>query len=149
MRDKLPQKLEEARLRSGPWGSAAGSGAYGYFELQGPCGARLRIIASGADHDDKLSAGWEHVSVSIERRVPNWIEMCFVKDLFWEPEECVVQFHPPRSEYVNNHPNCLHLWRHREIEFPLPPSILVGMKDKGVLTEREARTLRITIAQTA
>lgn len=37
------------------------------------------------------------------------------------------QYHPPKSAYVNNHPNCLHLWRPIGIEMPRPPSIMVGI----------------------
>ena len=54
--------------------------------------------------------------------------MCFVKNLFWGEDETVVQFHPPKSEYVNNHPYCLHLWRNTRTGYKLPPSILVGIK---------------------
>lgn len=72
--------------------------------------------------------GWEHVSVSRKSRIPSWEDMCRVKTLFWGPEACVVQYHPPESEYVNNHPNCLHLWRPREATLPTPPSMLVGVK---------------------
>jgi hypothetical protein len=50
--------------------------------------------------------------------------MRFVKDLLWAEEECVVQFHPPRSQYINNNPFMLHLWC-RVDGFPLPPSILL------------------------
>lgn len=70
---------------------------------------------------------WEHISVSLKHRCPNWAEMCFIKDLFWDSEDCVVQFHPPKSQYVNNHPNVLHLWRPANKEFPMPPSIFVGL----------------------
>lgn len=84
----------------------------------------LRIVSSAAEAGDTLADGWEHVSVSTERRIPNWTEMCFVKNLFWDEEDCVVQFHPPASRYVNRHPYCLHLWRHAS--FPLPPMYLVG-----------------------
>lgn len=74
--------------------------------------------------------GWEHVSVSPcnkKRKVcPTWEEMCAIKDLFFDPEERVVQFHPSRSEYVNDHPYCLHLWRWKEGDFPHPPMIFVG-----------------------
>lgn len=142
MRSNLPEKLEDGRLRSGPMASDPSWGAYGVFFVQGPCGEELKIIASGADPDDKASEGWEHVSVSTRRRPPNWQEMCFVKDLFWDEEECVVQFHPPKSQYVNNHPHCLHLWRAIDGHIRLPPSILVGVKDKGVLTEESAKLLR-------
>lgn len=68
---------------------------------------------------------WEHLSVSLADRCPTWEEMCFLKDLFWEPEETVVQYHPPKSEYVNIAKNCLHLWRYRG-DMPRPPKIFVG-----------------------
>jgi hypothetical protein len=136
MKNILPKVLEEGRVEgTTDWG------AYGGFLIQGPCGEKLLIVASGADDDDVAAEGWEHVSVSVKRRVPNWQEMCFVKDLFWFEEECVVQFHPPKSEYVNNHPYVLHLWRHKD-GFPMPPSILVGIKSRGVLTRDEAVELR-------
>jgi hypothetical protein len=73
-----------------------------------------------------LEYRWEHVSVSRERRIPNWEEMCFGKRLFWDDDECVVQFHPPKSDYVNCHPRCLHLWRPVGGGFPTPPSMLIG-----------------------
>jgi len=81
---KFSPKLEEHRLRKGAYGSCPGA-PYGVFELQGPCGERLLIVA-----DDGRDSSWEHVSVSTKRRIPNWQEMCFVKDLFWAPEVCVV-----------------------------------------------------------
>jgi hypothetical protein len=73
-------------------------------------------------------AGWEHVSVSLLNRCPTWEEMCEIKALFWHAEDCVVQFHPPASEYVNHHPYCLHLWRQVGAEFPRPPAVMVGPK---------------------
>lgn len=61
---------------------------------------------------DPFDHGWEHVSVCpINGKTPTWDDMCFVRDMFWEPEDTVVQFHPPKSEYVNIMDNCLHLWR--------------------------------------
>lgn len=83
----------------------------------------IRIVANNE------FMGWEHVSVSLSRgKTPTWSDMCFVKDLFWEAEDCVVQFHPPKSEYVNFVDNCLHLWRWVGGEFPQPSSIMVGPK---------------------
>ena len=143
MRETFPERLELGRVRHGEFCSDLSWGGYGYFFVQGPCGEELKIIASGGDADDPVGAGWEHVSVSTRRRCPNWQEMCFVKALFWEPEECVVQFHPPESEYVNNHRFVLHLWRHKTLVFPTPPAILVGVKDAGTLeTVDDARRLR-------
>lgn len=83
----------------------------------------IRTIASDG-------MGWQHVSVSIEgdKRCPTWDMMCAVKDLFWEPEDWIVQFHPAKSQYVNNHPGCLHLWRPTEAELPKPKAYMVGIK---------------------
>jgi hypothetical protein len=44
--------------------------------------------------------GWEHVSVSPLNRTPNWREMCFIKDVCWDGEDVVIQYHPKKSEYV-------------------------------------------------
>lgn len=78
--------------------------------------------------------GWEHVSVHIEdngkSETPTWDEMCMVKDLFWDEQDCALQYHPPKSEYVNQHENVLHLWRKIGFEQPIPESILVGTKKK-------------------
>jgi hypothetical protein len=74
--------------------------------------------------------GWDHVSVSRPDRCPTWPEMCLVKDRFFDPDDCVVQFHPPQSMYVNDHPHCLHLWRWRGGEFPMPDPIMVGTSRK-------------------
>ncbi len=75
-------------------------------------------------------AGWEHVSVSPEskRVIPSWDDMCKVKELFFYDDEAVIQIHPPKEEYVNNMPNCLHLWRCYYKEMVLPPSCLVGIR---------------------
>ncbi len=98
------------------------------------------ILSGGGDSDDGLAAqltykgytnqlqviaswgeGWDHVSVSINGRCPLWDEMCFVKDMFFHPGETVIQYHPAEKQYVNNHPNCLHLWRPQNHNVPMPP----------------------------
>ncbi len=110
---------ERSRVMSGEMASSPSDGNNGFFHVLGPCGRPLIICAS-----DGL--GWEHVSVSMPGRCPNWVEMCAAKALFWDPEDVVVQFHPRASEYVNCHPNCLHLWRQVGAEFATPPPLLVG-----------------------
>lgn len=57
---------------------------------------------------------------------PSWNDMCFIKDLFFEEHETVVQYHPAKTEYINNHPHCLHLWRPVG-EFPIPNKLMVGI----------------------
>ena len=54
--------------------------------------------------------------------------MCILKDIFFNEDDTVVQYHPAKSEYVNNVPNCLHLWRPINDVMPTPPSIMVGLK---------------------
>lgn len=99
-----------------------GQGNNGFFIIPYD-GKKLCVISSDG-------AGWEHVSVSIKNsnRCPTWPEMCYVKSLFWDEDSCVVQYHPPKSQYVNNHDYCLHMWRPYSIVMPMPPSWMVGIK---------------------
>lgn len=71
---------------------------------------------------------WEHVSVSImgEDRCPTWEEMCFIKDIFWNKDEVVIQYHPAEAEYIRAHPYALHLWKPIGIDLPTPPPEMVG-----------------------
>lgn len=84
---------------------------------------------------------WDHVSVSLRtlkkdglgrpvdvKRCPTWEEMCYVKSHFWEDDDPVMQLHPPKSDWVNHHPYCLHLWNPQRSVIPLPPSLMVGLK---------------------
>ena len=75
--------------------------------------------------------GWEHISIDGKNRMPTWDEMCQLKDMFFTEDECCVQYHPPKSEYVNNIPYCLHIWKPIEQYsgvLTIPPSLLVGIK---------------------
>lgn len=135
------KRVNRFRIREGRYGSDDTYGNTGAFIIQ--CFAmgrhlNLKVIAS-------FGGGWDHVSVSCPDRCPTWEEMCYVKDLFFDDEECVVQFHPPKSQYVNYHPRTLHLWRPQAAEerarlrddgpefpapgpLPMPPPIFVGPK---------------------
>jgi hypothetical protein len=124
MRIPFPDIVEKGRMSVVPYLSERGE-PFGAFALQYSETVVLAIVANAANPD---SDWWEHVSVSAHGRTPTWDEMCWVKDLFWKEDECVVQYHPPKSEYVNCHPNCLHLWRSIRKKIPIPPSYLVGPK---------------------
>lgn len=121
MRLVPPETLERARRVHPTIGPTDPGDMFGYFEISTGAGP-LRIISSGSFEE---SFGWEHVSVSLAHRCPTWGEMARVKELFWEDEECVVQFHVPKSEHVNLHPHCLHLWKPRNGDIPRPPRKLV------------------------
>lgn len=63
--------------------------------------------------------GWEHVSFApFSGKTPSWDDMCELKDLFFLDEEEVYQIHPAKSRYINLKDNCLHLWRHKDINLP-------------------------------
>lgn len=96
----------------------------------GSDGGRFSVRVNGNNFFIVASDGmdWDHVSVSLRDRCPTWEELCIIKDIFFNAEETVVQFHPKKSEYVNNYPYCLHMWRYQKEEHLLPPSILTGFK---------------------
>lgn len=117
---------EQYRLKDGPLASGSTSGNNGAFII--PClddcfghSSKYFVIASNG-------LEWEHVSVSIKKNgeivMPTWGDMCFIKDLFWDKEDCVMQLHPPESMYVNNVDYVLHLWRPIKKEIPMP---FIGM----------------------
>lgn len=130
---KFSAELEKFRFRRGPYGSDPGD-EFGAFLVPGPNGRDLMVIASSGD--ESMGIDWEHVSVSLPNRCPNWLEMCRIKSLFWDDEETVMQLHPPKSKWINNHPHCLHMWRPKSGEIPLPPEITVGAKELGTLIQK-------------
>ena len=90
----------------------------------------LRVISS-------TGGGWDHVSVCriVDKvfdekvpgnvRVPHYEELEFVRGLFFNDNECVMQLSVPRSEHVNRHPHVLHLWRPQDQPIPMPPKAMV------------------------
>lgn len=115
---KVPEKY---RLLSGPMGSNSSFGNNGVFLI--PYKKKLRFNVQASDGE-----GWEHVSVTIQGagRAPTWNEMCLIKSLFWGDDDCVVQYHPAKADYVNCHPHCLHLWRPIDLPLPTPNPLMVG-----------------------
>ena len=127
--------LEKYRVTHHPtqpqFNTTAADGMNGVFNIPYPEDHKIDfvvIVSDGSDENAKVE--WEHVSVRARsmgsnrkwyERVPNWREMCHIKDLFWNPDEVVVQFHPRKEDYVNIHPNVLHLWRWTGGEMPTPP----------------------------
>src|SRR3954463_6943988 len=96
MRERPSEFVEKYRISTGRFGSDARCGNNGAFVVPGPERHKLFCIVSDQD-------GWEHVSISLHNkaRLPVWTEMCFVKDLFWDEDEVVIQYHPAKADYVN------------------------------------------------
>lgn len=117
----IPERL---RIRNHPiLASDETYGNNGAFKIESPePGWTLFFVASD-------EGGWEHVSVHAHnpkrKRVPNWKEMCFMKDLCWGEDDVVIQYHPAKSDYVNVHPYTLHLWRPTTGELPIPEKWMV------------------------
>jgi hypothetical protein len=124
MYEKPSEYLEKCRMKTGRFGSKASFGNNGVFVLAGPEKHKLFCIASN-------EMEWEHVSVSLHHkiRLPTWTEMCFVKALFWAPQEIVVQYHPAEEDYINFQGSTLHLWAPVGSVLPHPPHWMVGPKN--------------------
>ena len=81
-------------------------------------GARLSVILEVECVDGAL---WAHLSVCCQKpsqRIPTWAELRWCKAYFLGDRKAV-QILPPRAEYVNEHPNVLHLYAALESD-PLP-----------------------------
>lgn len=128
---KVPEKY---RITNGPMASDPTYGNNGMFVFQ-KRGVDMIYVVIASD-----GMGWEHVSVHLQSSTnvrktytPNWDDMCEIKRIFWGADDTVIQYHPPESDYVNNHPNTLHLWRPIGTDIPRPPSILVGIKNDDLV----------------
>lgn len=110
-------------------------GNNGFFIIPHQFLNRYQIYCQASDGaiEENSEDKWEHVSISIavkgeqQKRTPTWQEMCYIKSLFWDEEDCVIQYHPPRSEYINMHQFVLHLWKPVNKTIPIPPKIMVGI----------------------
>lgn len=83
-------------------------------------GANIYLIPGRTARDKLVAIAreglWECVSVSKKFECPTWEEMCRVKLLFWDLDDCVVQYH-----YMNSSAHCLYLLRPVNQILPLPP----------------------------
>lgn len=121
-------RRHDLREFSSPEGST-----FGAFSIPHE-GQLLNVIASDGrmDAEGKLpDVGWEHVSVHAfdpvfrRQKIPNWMQMSYIKSLFWEESEVVMQLHVAASDHINVHDCVLHLWRPKATPIPLPPKMCV------------------------
>ena len=74
------------------------------------------LILSGSVESD--GRRWLHMSLAHPSRLPSWDELRSAKE--WSLGDIkAVQVLPPRREYVNIHPHCLHLFACIDAD-PLP-----------------------------
>jgi hypothetical protein len=86
----------------------------------------FRVIASSGYDQKEKEWRFDHISISLKNRCPTWDEMEYMKNLFFEPWEVCYQLHVTNENHINVHPYCLHIWRHCDIEVPLPPKEMIG-----------------------
>lgn len=68
---------------------------------------RWTVIAAIEEHN---GSRWLHVSTARNDRLPTWAELRRVKDDWIGRYRKAIQVLPNEAEYVNQHPNCLHLF---------------------------------------
>lgn len=119
---KVPENYRVTQ--NSPFATKKEDGNNGVFKI--PFNKNLVAIAIASDGRD-----WDHVSVRIvnaktnEQRTPTWNQMCKIKSMFWTDDECVLQYHPAKEDYVNCHPNVLHLWKPQGLDIPKPLKMMV------------------------
>lgn len=103
---------ESYRIRHGRLGSDDSFDSNGYFLVPYKEEFLLCLISD--------SGGWDHVNISLPARTPNWEEIEFVRDIFFDAQDIVVIYSPPRLfPYVTN-PFHIHMWRRQGHQFPIP-----------------------------
>ena len=133
MKKQIPKRLEQYRVKSGPMKSSIADGRNGAFLIPGAMlDGKLEEVATVVVSEGNDQIPWDHVSMSWKDHCPSWHQMCRLKDLFFNPHEVVVQFHPAEADYVNYHYYCLHLWKPTVAKQPTPPTIAIGPVSKPV-----------------
>ena len=118
--DRFRDKSGEAAMAAVTYDFVANAPNMGCFWIPSPVQKiKLYVLAS-------TGMGWDHVSVSHQKRIPQWTEMEYIKRLFFYNNETVMQLHVPVSDHISYHDRCLHLWRPQDVEIPRPSNALVG-----------------------
>lgn len=68
----------------------------------------VSVIAS---IDDTQHGPLLHVSIARKDRLPRWQEITAIRDYFFPPDVDVMMVLPRQEDYVNLHPNAMHLWQ--------------------------------------
>lgn len=77
----------------------------------------LAVIISCSIERDGNS--WVHLSVSRKKSIPTWVDLINVKEIFLGKDTLAIQILPSRSEYINVHEFCLHIYQCLE-DRPIP-----------------------------
>ena len=100
--------------------------------------AKLKVDVRSIKASDKCLVsltkimGWEHLGVSHKNKIPSWLCMEEMKELFFKDDEECFQFHPKLENYINNNEYTLHIWRKEDGTMETPPYILVGLRENHI-----------------
>lgn len=130
MRTLHAPEIDRLRIRE-PWVKqklgSYGDHKGGVFRIPSICNRSVMLVAIACSSD-----GWDHVSVSLEERIPFWVEMEQVKRLFFKPNEIAFQLHPAEKDYIDGSwpggraLHTLHIWRCTLAIQPMPPRYMIG-----------------------
>ena len=97
--------------------------------------AYYNVLASDGEAHPDGSPGseWDHVSVHVRKTksgklvnsTPTWEDMEYIRGLFFEDDETVMQLSVPRADHISHHDHVLHLWKPLKSAIPVPPKSLV------------------------
>jgi len=75
-----------------------------YFSSRGG----LKVLISESKYED--GNWWTHISLSRDKDIPSYRDLCKVKELFVGPDHWAFQLFPKEAEHVNIMRTCLHLF---------------------------------------
>ena len=110
------EKLESVKIKDAFYFPKPGS-QYKALPVPSVCGGAeysgawtwngISIIAGVAKYN---GVQWLHVSFARKSRMPTYAEMKMIKRDFIGEDKKAIFVLPKKENYVNIHPNCLHLW---------------------------------------
>ncbi len=68
---------------------------------------------------------WEHLSVSTSKRFLTNEEIHFIKDIFFNDDEIVIQIYSKNNIVKSKKNYCIHLWKLKTEDIPLPPMYML------------------------
>ena len=109
--NRTPRSTCRAELRKVPLRELPLSPGQREIQRQGGLEANARCFLFGECSIlvGRGPQGW-HVSIAHPNRYPTWDEIAEVRYRLIPDDVTVAMILPPSSTYVNNHPNCFHLW---------------------------------------
>lgn len=86
----------------------------GKIEILGEVAQHYQVGGCSVIHS--VEDGMNHISLSNPHRLPTYEEMKTARYKICPDVKYMAQIFPPESEFVNVHPNCLHLYELNERE---------------------------------